>query len=339
MNVLKLIGKVLVVFALIALVVLGILTMPKFATEPREAYLQGQIEARRVLVAGKVPGRVETLFFREGDMVEKGASVAVISSPEIEAKKMQAQGALGAARAQASKAKNGARSEDITALKAMADRAQDAANLAKNTYDRVQKLFNEGVIPLQKRDEAETQMKATQSAADAARAQYNQAVAGARSEDKAAANALVMQARGATAEVDAYLEETKIRAPIAGEVSVKLAEEGEVVGSGMPVVAITDLSDSWATFHLREDLLKNVSKGKTFEIFIPALGKTVEMEVSYIASVGDYATWRSSKESGGFDLKSFEVRMRPKAVIENLRPGMSALFPVASIQAENIVNP
>ena len=318
MNVLKVIGKVLVVLALIALIGLGIITLQKFATEPRDAYLQGQMEARRVLVAGKVPGRVgqmearrvlvagkvpgrvEQLFFREGDMVEKNAIVAIISSPEIEAKKIQAQGALGAARAQANKAKNGARSEDITALKAMASRAQDAANLAKNTYDRVQKLYNEGVLPLQKRDEAETQMKAS--------------------------------AKGANAEVDAYLEETKIRAPIAGEVSVKLVEEGEVVGSGMPVVAITDLDDSWAVFHLREDLLKNVSKGKTFSMFIPALDKNVEMEVSYIASVGDYATWRSSKESGGFDLKSFEVRLRPKAKIENLRPGMSVLFPVEQIQ-------
>lgn len=332
MNVIKILGKVFVVLLLIALIVFGVMTLRKFATEPREAYLQGQMEARRVLVAGKVPGRIENLFFREGDMVEKNAIVAVISSPEIEAKKMQAQGALGAARAQASKAKNGARSEDVTALKAMADRAQEAANLAKNTYDRVQKLYNEGVLPLQKRDEAETQMKASQSAADAAKAQYDQALAGARSEDKAAANALVLQAKGANAEVDAYLEETKIRAPIAGEVSVKLVEEGEVVGSGMPVVAITDLEDSWAVFHVREDMLKNVSKGKTFMMFIPALDTQVDMEVSYIASVGDYATWRSSKESGGFDLKSFEVRMRPTKKVENLRPGMSVLFPLDQIK-------
>lgn len=332
MNVIKILGKVFVVLLLIALIVYGVMTLQKFATEPREAYLQGQMEARRVLVAGKVPGRIENLFFREGDMVEKNAIVAVISSPEIEAKKMQAQGALGAARAQASKAKNGARSEDVTALKAMADRAQEAANLAKNTYDRVQKLYNEGVLPLQKRDEAETQMKASQSAADAAKAQYDQALAGARSEDKAAANALVLQAKGANAEVDAYLEETKIRAPIAGEVSVKLVEEGEVVGSGMPVVAITDLEDSWAVFHVREDMLKNVSKGKTFMMFIPALDTQVDMEVSYIASVGDYATWRSSKESGGFDLKSFEVRMRPTKKVENLRPGMSVLFPLDQIK-------
>jgi len=332
MNALKMIGKVVVVLALIVLVIMGISQLQQFATQPREQFLQGQMEARRVLVAGKVPGRIEHLLVHEGDAVYKDSLVAVISSPEIEAKKMQAQGALGAAKAQASKARNGARSEDITALKAMANRAQEAATLAKNTYERVQKLYNEGVLPLQKRDEAETQMKATQSAADAARAQYNQAVAGARSEDKAAANALVMQAKGANAEVDAYLEETKIRTPITGEVSLKLAEEGEVVGSGMPIIAVTDLSDSWAVFHLREDYLKNVSKGKKFYLQVPALDKTIEMTVSYIASVGDYATWRSSKESSGFDLKTFEVRLRPTHKVENLRPGMSVLLPVDDIQ-------
>ena len=261
MNVLKTLGKVIVVAGLIVLVVLGVMQLQKFATAPREQFLQGQMEARRVLVAGKVPGRIERLFVHEGDLVVKDSIVAVISSPEIEAKKMQAQGALGAARAQASKARNGARSED-----------------------------------------------------------------------KAAANALVMQARGATAEVDAYLEETKIRSPISGEVSLKLAEEGEVVGSGMPVIAVTDLDDAWAVFHLREDMLKNVSKGKKFVLRIPALDKDVEMEVSYIASVGDYATWRSSKESGGFDLKTFEVRLRPTAKVENLRPGMSVLLSADSIK-------
>lgn len=328
----KIVLKVLLILTLIFLIIAGITTLQKFATEPREEFLQGQMEARRVLVAGKIPGRLERLFVHEGDMVVKDSLVAIISSRELEAKKLQAEGALGAAKAQSNKANTGARAEEITALKAMKERAQDAADLAKTTFDRVQKLYNDGVIPLQKRDEAETQMKTAVAAATAAKAQYEQAVAGARVEDKAAANALVIQARGANAEVDAYLDETKIRAPISGEVSLKLAEEGEIIGAGMPVIAITDLNDSWAVFHIREDFLKHISKGKTFTVQIPALDKTIEMVVTYIASVGDYATWRSSKESGGYDLKSFEIRMRPKTTVENLRPGMSVLFPIEQIQ-------
>ena len=332
MDKIKFASKIFAFVVLVALMVAAILQLQEFATKPKDRYLQGQMEARRVLVAGKVPGRIEKLLVREGQTVKKNALVAVINSPEIEAKKMQAQGALGAAKAQANKAKNGARSEDVKALKAMAARAQDAANLAKNTYERVQKLYNEGVLPLQKRDEAETQMKASQGAADAARAQYEMALAGARDEDKEAAEALVKQAEGANAEVNAYLEETKIKSPIAGEVTLKVVEEGEVVGAGMPVIAVTDLKDAWAVFHLREDFLKNVTKGKTFVLPVPALNAAVEMEVSYIAPVGDYATWKSSKESGGFDLKTFEVRLRPTVEVENLRPGMSVLFPLEQLK-------
>lgn len=332
MDKIKFASKIFAIVVLVALMVAAILQLQEFATKPKDKYLQGQMEARRVLVAGKVPGRIEKLLVREGQTVKKNALVAVINSPEIEAKKMQAQGALGAAKAQANKAKNGARSEDVKALKAMAARAQDAANLAKSTYERVQKLYNEGVLPLQKRDEAETQMKASQGAADAARAQYEMALAGARDEDKEAAEALVKQAEGANAEVNAYLEETKIKSPIAGEVTLKVVEEGEVVGAGMPVIAVTDLKDAWAVFHLREDFLKNVTKGKTFVLPIPALGVAAEMEVTYIAPTGDYATWKSSKESGGFDLKTFEVRMRPTVELENLRPGMSVLLPLDQLK-------
>ena len=332
MDKIKFASKIFAIVVLVALMVAAILQLQEFATKPKDKYLQGQMEARRVLVAGKVPGRIEKLLVREGQTVKKNALVAVINSPEIEAKKMQAQGALGAAKAQANKAKNGARSEDVKALKAMAARAQDAANLAKNTYERVQKLYNEGVLPLQKRDEAETQMKASQGAADAARAQYEMALAGARDEDKEAAEALVKQAEGANAEVNAYLEETKIKSPIAGEVTLKVVEEGEVVGAGMPVIAVTDLKDAWAVFHLREDNLRNVTKGKTFVLPIPALGVAAEMEVTYIAPTGDYATWKSSKESGGFDLKTFEVRMRPTVELENLRPGMSVLLPLDQLK-------
>src|SRR5574344_1154489 len=317
----KKIPAVITLLVILGLLGAGFVSLRHFAMRPHQEYLQGQIEARRVMVSGKVPGRISELAVSEGDSVEKGFLIAKISSPEIEAKKIQAQGAYKAAQAQATKAKNGARAEQIQAAKAMMDRANDAAKLAKTTYDRVQKLYDEGVVPVQKRDEAETQMTASQAQADAAKAQYTEAINGARSEDKAAANALVLQAEG-----EASLDETTIVAPIAGEVTLQISEEGEVVGAGSPVVAITDLKDAWAVFNIREDQLKDVSKGKVFDLFIPALGKNVPMAVYSIAHAGDYAIWRSSKESGGFDLKTFEIRLRPKSPVPGLRPGMTALW-------------
>lgn len=323
---------VVVAIILMSLVVLGFKTVKSFVHQPEAGFLQGQMEARRVMVAGKVPGRVESILVREGDVVQKGDVVAKIASPEIEAKKMQTEGALGAAKANASKAHYGARVEEIAASKAMMDRANEAFLLSKTTFTRIQKLYEEGVIPLQKRDEAETQMKANEAQVAAARALYEQANAGARTEDKAAAAALVKQATGALYEVDAYLDETHVRAPISGEVTLQLVEEGEVVGSGSPIIAITDRKEAWAVFNVREDKLKKLNKGTVLSLKIPALDTSVNMKVFYIASVGDYATWRSSKESGGFDLKTFEVRLRPDDSIPNLRPGMSVLLPLGLLQ-------
>lgn len=311
---------------IVLLLVAGFGAIKHFALAPQTDYLQGQIEARRVMVAGKLAGRISEFAIREGDSVSKGDIIAEISSPEVEAKKMQADGAYKAAKAQANKAKNGARAEQINAAKAVMTRAEEAAKLAKTTYERVQKLYDEGVLPVQKRDEAETQMNAAKAQVEAAKAQYTEAMNGARAEDKAAANALVLQANGAKAEIKAYLDETKIAAPISGEVTLKISEEGEVVGAGMPIVAITDLKDAWAVFNIREDELRGISKGKSFELYIPALDRNVSMEVYYIASAGSYAIWKSSKESGGFDLKTFEVRLRPSAPVEGLRPGMTALW-------------
>lgn len=326
----KKVPAVLMLLIIVALLIVGFGTIRHFALKPEQKYLQGQIEARRVMVAGKLAGRISEFSVREGDSVSKGDVIAEIFSPEVEAKKVQAEGAYKAAQAQADKAKKGARSEQIEAAKAVMNRAEQAANLAKTTYDRVQKLYDEGVLPVQKRDEAETQMNAANAQLAAAKAQYTEAMNGARDEDKAAANALVLQASGAKAEVKAYLDETKIVAPISGEVTLKVSEEGEVVGAGMPVVAITDLKDAWAVFNIREDNLKNVTKGSAFEIYVPALDKNVSMEVYYIASAGSYAVWKSSKESGGFDLKTFEIRLRPSVPVEGLRPGMTALWKIPS---------
>ncbi|MDR1811221.1 MAG: efflux RND transporter periplasmic adaptor subunit [Candidatus Fibromonas sp.] len=296
--------------------------------EPKQNYLQGQFEAHRVWVSSKVPGRLRSVLAEVGDSVSQGQILAELESPEIEAKKKQASGALKAAESQSKKAKAGARKEEIAAAEAMANRAQEAANLAKATYERVQQLYDEGVLPAQKRDEAFAGYATAKAAAEAASAQLEMAKYGARKEDREAADALVLQASGAEAEINAYLEETALVSPINGEIASRNAEQGELVGSGMAVFSVIDRSKSWAVFNVREDLLKDLSKGTVIKVWIPALKQNADLEIYSIAPLGDFATWRSSKETGGFDLKTFEIKARPKESLPHLRPGMSALLPV-----------
>ena len=154
---------------------------------------------------------------------------------------------------------------------------------------------------------------------------YDMAVDGARKEDKEAAAARVRQAEGAVSEVQSYLVDASVYSPVTGEVSTIIAEEGELVGSGYPVVAILDMSDMWVTFNIKETLLPGMTIGTRMTGFVPALDRDVEFEVTYIAPQADFATWAATRTQGGFDIRTFAIKARPTAPVENLRPGMSVL--------------
>lgn len=295
-------------------------------SRPVPDVLQGQVEGTLINVSGKLAGRLASIEVREGQRVARADLVAHLESPEVEARLDQARAARDAAAAQRDKAYHGAREEEIRQARNMWERARHAAELAEKTFHRLERLNADGVVPAQRRDEAEAQWKTARDAENAARAAVDMAEAGARDEDKAAAAALVERASGAVSEVNAALAETRILAPAAGEVYRRNAEPGEVVPAGYPVVTLLDPADVWVVFQLREDKLAGTAIGSPLTVRVPALGnRRLDLEVSYVAPLGDFATWRPSSAQGGFDLKTFEVRARPRTPVAGLRPGMSAI--------------
>ena len=303
-----------------------------YLQEPEVEFIQGEVDATQVNLAVKIAGRVSEVLVKEGEYVEQGAVLLNLDSPEINAKLRQASSAQKAASAQRDKAYAGARSQEVEAAMNLWIQAREAAELAEKTYRRINNLYADGIVPGQRRDEIEAKWKAAEAAAAAARSQYDMALEGAREEDRTAASALVDQAQGAVTEVESYLEETRLESPLAGEVIHLLADPGEVVNAGYPVVTILDLEDIWVTFNIREDNLAGMRMGEVFPVSVPALGnKEFEVEISYISALGDYATWRATSASGGFDLKTFEVRARPVNKIEGLRPGMSVIVPLEDL--------
>jgi len=288
--------------------------------------LQGMADADTINVAAKITARLAELKVREGDRVKAGQVLFVLDSPEVAAKEQQAQGALEAARAVADKADEGARSEDIRAAQANWKRAEAGATLADATYQRVQNLFNEGVMTRQKRDEALAQARSSRELSNAARAQYDQALAGARDQDKRAAQGQVRQAQGAVAEVDAARDEINGRAPMAGEINKRMSDIGELVPAGYPVFTLVDIDRMWVSVNLRESQMRGLKVGTRLRGNVPALDRDAEFEVYFINPAGDYATWRATRQSSGYDVRSFEIRLRPVAPVEGFRPGMSVLF-------------
>ncbi|WP_297086931.1 efflux RND transporter periplasmic adaptor subunit [uncultured Draconibacterium sp.] len=318
----KTLSTLIVIAAILAFMIYTFVVVSK--KEP--VVLQGEVEAQQYSIASKIPGRIQQVAVEKGQTVKKGDFIFSIDSPEITAKLANANAARSAASAQSRKAQNGAQQEDIAAAYSTFVKAEAAAQFAEKTFARVENLFNDGVVPAQKRDEAETQMKAARETANAAKAIWQKAEKGAREEDKAAAAAMVKRAEAAIAEVEAYLQETSINAIADGEVSGINVEEGELVATGFPVVTLIDLDDVWLTLFIREDYLSHFKMGASFNAVIPGLdGKEFEFKVKYISPSASFARWNATKTSGEFDLKSFEIEARPCKKIEGLRPGMTAV--------------
>ena len=297
-----------------------------FFSNSEPTYLQGQVEAKQINVAPKVPGRVKAIYKQEGDQVHKGDLLLELESTELDAKLSQAEAARLAAQAQSDKAQRGARTEQIQAAYNVWQQAQAAADFATKSYECVNNLYNDKVLPAQKKDEVYTQMVALQKQADAAKSQYEMAKNGARVEDKTAAQALVAQAQGVITEVNAYKDGAKVFAPADAEIQTIIPNEGEIVNAGYPVMNLIDSSDEWVVFNIREDKMADFKIGTKFKGIVPALAnQEIEMEVKHIAVQADFATWTATKSKGDFDKKTFAIKAYPTEKIKDLRPGMSVL--------------
>ena len=318
-------NNIIGILAAAAVIVLSVVLISWYLNKRTPMLIQGTVECTTYKASSKVPGRIDEMKVEEGQRVEKGELLYMISTPELDAKLEQAEAVKSAAAALDAAAVAGARIQQIEAALNMWEKAQAGLELARKTYERVQNLYNEGVVPAQKFDEAEANYKAMEATALAAKAQYDMAVDGARKEDKEAAAARVRQAEGAVSEVQSYLVDASVYSPVTGEVSTIIAEEGELVGSGYPVVAILDMSDMWVTFNIKETLLPGIGIGTRMSGYVPALDYDVEFEVTYISAQADFATWAATRTQGGFDIRTFAIKARPVSHVENMRPGMSVI--------------
>ena len=276
---------VVVIVALIGYLTLG--------QEPE--IIQGEVEVSEYRVSSKLPGRVVELRVKEGDFVHVGDTLAILEVPEMDAQKRVVEATGEATKALKDLTDAGARQEQIQGAYQLMQQAKAASEIAQKTYNRMQNLYNEGVISGQKRDEAFAAYKATEAQVKAADV------------------------------VSSLLRETVQVAQVEGEVSEVYPKVGELVGLGSPIMSISMMNDVWGTFNIREDQLGGMKIGDTFTAYCPAFGKDIELKVYYIHDQGSYAVWKATKTNGQYDLKTFEVKARPVGKFEGLRPGMSLI--------------
>ncbi len=307
---------------LAAVAVIGFLFMNK----PSEI-VEGQVEGTTVRVSGKLMGRVAEFYVREGDSVHAGDTLVRIHSAIAEAQLQQAQAMQDVARAQDKKVDAGTRKQIIQAARDLVNQAEASVTITGKTYERMQNLYSEGVISEQKRDEAKAAYDAAKAALGAAKSQLSLAVSGAQQEDKESAAALVTAAGGNVEQVEAVLADSYLTAPCDGTIDDVYPEVGELVAAGAPIMNVLKADDRYVTFNVREQLLNDLTMGKTFKVKVPALDmKEMDVTIYYIRDMGSYATWQATKSTGDWSSRTFQVKARPTDIPANLRPGMTVIF-------------
>ena len=300
--------------------------------QPKEIELQGRVEADTIHVSTKVPSRIEEIYVHDGQKVSKDQELVRLFSPEIDAKKQQALAALQSALALQSTAERGSQQENIDSLYAnwQSLKAQEA--LAKTTYQRGANLFKEGVISRQRRDEMQAAALSASQLTEAAYQQYARAKRGSTPQQLSSADAQVQIAQAAVAEANALAAETKLRSPIDGTVSKTYGKVSELVAMGVPVVSIIQDDDLWVSVNVREDLYAQIYKAKTMNGFIPALNQTATFKIKTIDAEGEFATIKTTRQTGGYDIRSFKIHLAPVQPITDLKVGMSVLFKIKETQ-------
>lgn len=312
----------------IVVVVVAVIAVIGFIFMNRPAdIIEGQVEGTSVRISGKLPGRIVEFYVEEGDTVHAGDTLVHIHSALADAQLMQAEAMEEVARAQNRKVDAGARSQVIQAAYDQLQQAKAAETITEKTYRRLENLYKEGVMSEQKRDEAKAAYDAAVAARSAAESMYSLAKAGAQKEDKESTAALVSAAGGGVAQVQAVLDDSYLTAPFDGTIDQIYPEEGELVALGAPIMSLLRNDKRWITFNVREELLNDLTMGKKINVMVPALGsEKIEAEIYYIRDMGSYATWHSTKATGSWDSRTFEIKARPTHDVKGLRPGMSIIY-------------
>lgn len=315
-----------IAFVVILLAVVIVSAVGIIAMSNKPVILQGQIEADEIRISGKLPGRIDTFLVREGQNVKMGDTLVVINSPEALAKYQQVNALEDIAKFQNKKIDDGTRQQIVRSVEELWNKAKSDLQLAKVTYDRIQVLYTDSVVTSQRKDEVEAMYKAALAAERAAHQQYLLVKDGAQKEDKESARSLVSAAQGTVDEVEALLTDARLTAPEDGQISTIYPKRGELVGAGTPIMSLVVLSDCHVVLNVREDYMHYFRMNENFIGDVPALGAmNIEFKINYISPLGSFATWRSTKQTGSYDMKTFEIHALPVTPMDELRPGMSVL--------------
>lgn len=317
-------NKVLIT-AVVLLTVVLLTIIVGLCLPEHEHTIQGQLETTDYRVATKVPSRLVRLCVAEGDRVNRGDTLAYLSAPEVNAMEEGAKAVHDVAVAKNRIVNEGSRKEIVNSSYERWQQAVSQVGICEKTYRRMQKLFEQGVVAEQQRDEAKAAYDAAVAASGALRQQYRMALEGAREEERMASEAALRNAVAKVDEVRALLGETVLSAPRDGFVTEIFVEPGEIVGSGAPIMNV-ETDDSWFSFYVTENKLQGFDYGTNVRVYRPASGDTVEARITRVNNAGNFAAWKATRALEDLDLKVFEIRAKPVGKVKGPHGGESAVL-------------
>lgn len=319
--------KRIIIYTILCIVVITILIVAiELFTYVNKPIIQGIVECKTYIASSKIAGRIDSILVAEGDWIERGDLVYTISTPELDNRLRQAEAVQSEAKALQKEVDRGTRKQMIEAAQSMVKKAEAGVELASVTFERIARLYSKGVVARQQYDESKAELEAMNANLLAAKAEYSLAKDGATSEQRDIVAAKYQEATSVVDEVNLYISDRQVTAPISGRVSTITSNSGELVSTGFPVVTILDTNNCWATFNIKEDEIKSIEYGQVLKGFIPALQCWATFEVYYIAAEADFATWTSTRARGGFDIRTFEIRAKCHDKEIKILPGMSVII-------------
>ncbi len=319
--------KVLVIAAGVV-VVAGALVALALDRTPTVLPIAGMVRETEIRIAPEITGRLTELAVHSGQRVRKGELLAVLSNPELAASVGEAQAALAAARADRANVFSGTRPEQVAILARSVQTAEANLALARQEIGRTSVLAAREFASRQELDERTATLAKTEADLALKRAQHAEGVAGPTAEERALAEARVALAQATLTDLQAQLDKTRLVAPADAVVGVIVAEQGEVVPVGKPVMTL-ESGALWFSFTLREDTLGKLAVGSDVDL-TTADGKKIAARVTELRPLGEFATWRAARAVGDHDLNSFRLRLDPSAPTDGLHAGMTVWLAGAS---------
>lgn len=286
----------------------------------------GMVQQTEIRIAPEVGGRLVNVAVEPGQHVKHGDLLATLDSPELAAALGEAKAAAASAKADRDHVYAGVRSEEVAIAEQSVKTAEANLLLAQQQNSRAGSLVAKGSGSRQLLDDTTAQLGKAQADLDLKHAQLTAASAGPTKEELALADAKVVAAQAAVAEAQAALDKTMLKAPADATVLIKIAERGEALSPGAPVMTLEPKGGRWFAFTLREDILKDLAIGKVIALEANG-GHAIEARVSELRPLGEFATWRAARAVGDHDMNSFWLRLDPTNGDDGLEPGMTVWLP------------